>query len=401
MRIVHLDQMFHPEFGDQINVLPKYQVMQGHEVYVVTGESNVPHPRFKYFADNTNMQEKDNMFEKNTGVKIIRVGVRGFFSGRAIFKPNLKQTIDDLKPDILFCHFNDTVYGIYYTWIASKLNYPVIFDSHMLAMASKNQFRRVFRKFYRLFVTPIIIKNNLKVIKTQPDDYVNNYLGIPESLTPLISFGSDMALFHPDFRVKQKLREEFNISDEDFVVLYTGKLTESKGGKLLGQAFKDRFETSKDVILVVVGNITGSQYEKEAKQLFEQSENRIIQFPTQKYEALPKFYQMADVSVFPRQSSLSFYDAQACGLPVIAESNNVNLERLSHNNGFTFKADCWNDFRRKILDCVQLSDKEYQVMAHNAYQYVKENYDYQNISRQYTNVLTKEYEQFMGGECCD
>lgn len=31
MRIVHLDQMFHPDFGDQINILPKYQVKQGHE----------------------------------------------------------------------------------------------------------------------------------------------------------------------------------------------------------------------------------------------------------------------------------------------------------------------------------------------------------------------------------
>ena len=135
MRIVHFDQMFHPEFGYQINILPKFQVMQGHEVYIVTGKADVPHPNFVDFADNEDMDNKDRLFEEQTGVRIVRIDIKRFISGRAIYKRGYRKIVDDLKPDVLFCHFNDTVVGIHYTLISNRLDYPVVFDSHMLEMA--------------------------------------------------------------------------------------------------------------------------------------------------------------------------------------------------------------------------------------------------------------------------
>lgn len=162
MRIVHFDQMFHPEFGDQINILPKFQVKQGHEVFIITGKNDVPHPRFQGFADLSNMDEKDKAFETATGVKIIRIDINRFISGRAIYKSGHRKIVDNLKPDILFCHFNDTVIGMYYIFNHKKLDYPVVFDSHMLEMASKNPLNKAFRILYKLFITPIIKKINLK-----------------------------------------------------------------------------------------------------------------------------------------------------------------------------------------------------------------------------------------------
>ncbi|MBU5427912.1 glycosyltransferase [Tissierella pigra] len=399
MRIVHLDQMFHPEFGDQINILPKYQVKQGHEVYIVTGKSDVSHPRFINFADNSNMDEKDKCYEEKTGVKVIRIDVKKFISGRAIYKRGYKKIIDKLNPDILFCHFNDTIVGMYYTWISNRLNYPVVFDSHMLEMASKNPLNKAFRFFYRMFLTPKIIKNNLIVIRTQDDPYVEKCLGIPLSQAPFISFGTDTDLFKPNNEVRKTFREENDILEDDFVIVYTGKLDESKNGKFLAEAFKDKFYITENnsVVLLVVGNTSG-EYGKEVEEIFHQSKNKIIRFPTQRYVDLPQFYQAADLAVFPKQCSLSFYDVQACGLPVVAEDNSINIERCSHGNGFTFKDDDINDLKGQIKKCIDMNSNEYQMLRSNSYNYIKENYDYKYIARLYTEVLEREYKKYKEGE---
>jgi len=61
--------------------------------------------------------------------------------------------------------------------------------------------------------------------------------------------------------------------------------------------------------VLVVGNSPDSEYGNLVEDTFRRSENRVIRFPTQKYTELPRFYQVADLAVFPKQCSLSFYDA--------------------------------------------------------------------------------------------
>lgn len=393
LRIVHFDQMFHPEFGDQINVLPKFQVKQGHEVYIVTGKNDVPHPRFKKFADISNIEDKDRVYEETTGVKIIRIDIRNFVSGRAVYSWGYKKKVDSLNPDILFVHFNDTLVGMHFTLISKQLNYPIVLDSHMLEMASVNRFNKLFRQFYKKVITPIIIKNELKVIKTQEDDYVNNHLGIPHELTPHISFGSDTSLFYPSQKIRDEFRKKHQISPDDFVVIYTGKLSEDKGGKILAEAFSKKYKVRRKVVLIVVGN-ANSSYEKEVEKLFKKSENRIIRFPTQKYIDLPKFYQAADLSIFPKQSSLSFYDAQATGLPVILEDNNLNITRIKYYNGLVFESGNPLDLRRKIIEIAEMPKNGYNTMSRNAFCNIVNNYDYEKIAQDYTDLMINEYDRF-------
>ena len=82
-------------------------------------------------------------------VKIIRLPIVKFISGRAVFTDRLRKTVDNLKPDILYVHGNDTLSAMYFIARLGKLNYALISDSHMLEMASKNKFNYLFRQFYR------------------------------------------------------------------------------------------------------------------------------------------------------------------------------------------------------------------------------------------------------------
>lgn len=395
MKIIHIEDFFHPDAGYQVNILSKYMVKQGHQVFVLTSELKKIPEYLTGFFGRENIIEKDKEFTACTGVKIIRVPIKQYVSGRSIYGKELYETVEELLPDILFVHGNDSVAGIRYTMRLSKLSYPIVLDSHMLEMASQNPFNRLFRYFYKTFVTPIIIGNNLKVIRTQDDDYVERCLGIPLSQAPWISVGSDTDLFHPDEQVKQLFRDKYNIANDDFVIVYTGKLDEAKGGIFLANSFLKKLENkkNKNVVLIVVGNSVG-QYGKEVEEIFSNSENRILRFKTQKYMDLAKFYQAADLSVFPKQCSLSFYDAQACGLPVVLEDNNINIDRLRFSNGFNFKANNTEDFRNKIKLCCEFDKNKYEVMRQNATRFVQENYNYDYIAQQYTDLLENEIMKF-------
>ena len=392
MKIVQVEDFFHPDTGNQINMLAKYMVKQGHDVTIITSEMDLIPDDLTTFFGKKNIVERDYDYSKLNGVKIIRLPLKKYISGRAVFTKMLDKTIDGLSPDILYIHGNDTLTGIKYILKSSKLSYAFITDNHMVEIASKNKFNKLFRLWYKTFITPKIIKNNIVTIRTQNDDYVEKCLGIPLSNCPWISVGSDTLLFNPDNQVRYEFRKINNINEDDFVIVYTGKLDAAKGGLLLAEAFMKKFETNKNVVVLVVGNSNGD-YGEEVEKLFAASENRIIRFPTQKYIDLPKFYQAADLSVFAKQCSLSFYDAQACGLPVVSEDNNLNIDRNSNGNGLCFKSGDAGDFRNKIQAFINMPDEEYKKYSTNSVRFINENYDYKKITEEYTKIMVREIEK--------
>ncbi len=384
MKILHIDETFHPAYGYQANPLAKFQQKQGNEVIIATPTKDYLYPVYKDFGDDgSDLEVQDKQYMESTGVKIIRIPAKGYIMGRLNYGREIFDVVDQVNPDVLFVHCVETLTAMRFLW--KRPNYPMMFDSHMLSMASKNRFARAYETVYRCLFARIIKKNGFYVIRTQDDDYVNTHLGIPEELTPFISFGTDTALFCPDSSARERFRNENGISQEEFVVVYTGKLIESKGGKLLAEAFKEKFAIP--VTLLCVGKPLDDDYGREVQRLFDESENRIISFPTQNYLNLAKFYQAADLSVFPKQCSMSFYDAQACGLPVVSEENNVNCDRCSHHNGDNFIPGSVDDFRAKIVKFATMDRGEYQEYKDLSRKFIEDGYDYAEIAKEYTDYL--------------
>lgn len=386
MKILHIDETFHPAFGYQANPLAKFQQKQGNEVYIATPTKEYLYPVYHEFGDHgEHLMEQDAAYENATGVKIIRIPAKGYFMRRLVYGKEIFDVVDQVHPDVLFVHCVETLTAM--RFILKNSRYPMMFDSHMLSMASENKLARLYEMAFRKIITPKIIKRQYDVIRTQDDDYVNSHLGIPETQTPFISFGTDTILFCPSEEARSAFREANNIGQNDFVVVYTGKLTEAKGGMLLAETFKEKFDFS--VTLVCVGTPTSDEYGRQVKKLLDESENRIILFPTQNYLDLAKFYQMADLSVFPKQCSMSFYDAQSCGVPVLSEDNNVNIDRCSHQNGDNFKAGNIQSFRSKIMMFAQMNAKQRKQYGENSRAFIESGYDYTEIAKQYTEYLNK------------
>lgn len=387
MRIVYICDFFHPDAGYHPNLLSKYWSTFGNEVFMITSEIEKMPASLTSFFDCNGIEEMDLQFEKNYGVKIIRCPIYCFVSGRSIYKPAIFKVIRELNPDVVYVNGNDTMIGMQLTLCYRCLPFGLVMDSHMLEIASTNSVsKRLFRFAYRKTLTRVILKNNIPVIRAQNDDYIEKNLGIPLSRCPWISFGSDLLLFHPDEESKNSAREEFGIGKAAFVALYAGKVNKTKGLDLLAEAIKQRFQTEKDLVFVVIGSSEGEQG-AEIEDLLKQSENRIIRFPTQRYVDLPRFYQMADLAIFPRQCSLSFYDVQACGLPVVFEENSVNLDRSSAENAVVFAPGDASALRSKIELFIQMDDAEYANYRKNAIEFVQNTYNYEKKAREYIPYL--------------
>ena len=386
LKIAYICDFFHPYAGYQTNIISKYWTKFGHEVYVITSEmSKMPRSLVKFFGIDE-IEVKDRWFREKYGVEVIRIPLIAYLSGRSIYKSNIYKVLERIDPDVVFVNGNDSLIAIQLIKNYSKFKFGLVTDSHMLEMASKNCFNKIFRMYYRHFITPKILKYNIPVIRTQDDNYVDECLGIPIEKCPWISFGTDMMLFKPNKNVKEKFRKEHNMDDKTFIVLYAGKIIESKGANILAKAMQKVIATKREVVFLIVGTTEG-EYGAYIENEFMKSKYRIIRLHTQKYFELPTVYQSADIAIYPKQCSMSFFDVQACGLPVIFEDNNINIARSRYQNAMTYKTGDIKDFCDKIALFANMSKKEYEKYSMNAIKLIKCEYDYAIKAKEYIPYL--------------
>lgn len=389
MKIVMLEDFFHPDAGYQINIISKYLVKFGHQVTIITAELDKIPEQLTAFFGRDNIAERDRAYEEAYGVKIIRLPIHGYKSGRCIYSWRiLREAIRNEAPDIVYAHGNDALTAMQVLWHRKELNVPLISDTHMDDIASTNRLRALFHLFYRAFVTPIICREQITVIRTADITYIRDRLGIPLELAPVISFGSDTMLFHPDAEARNEFRDEHEIDKDAFVVLYAGKMDESKGGRFLADLTTQKLDTDQEVVYLIIGNTIG-EYGKEVEETFKKSPYKVLRFPTQKYADLAKFFQAADLAVIPKQCTLSLYDFNATGLPVLAEDNAPNVQRCGYGNGWTFSAGNLDSFRHTLEKILKLSQAEFEDFSKAAVAYIQKEYDYEKKCREYERELLK------------
>lgn len=386
MHIVQIEDFFHPDAGYQVNILSKYLVKFGHQVTIITSELDKVPDYLTAFFGKENVAERDWAYEEAYGVKIVRLPIKKFLSGRAVFTDALLPTIRSCHPDVLFAHGCDTASAMWTLWNRKKLGCPVFSDCHMDVAASANRLAPLFRQFYKTVFTPIIKTERIYVVSMGESRYAEKELGVPEELTPLIGFGSDEMLFHPDEEARAAFRRENGISEDAFVALYAGKLDEFKGGRFLADFTCRRLNTSREVVYVIVGNAAGD-YGESVEKRFQESPYRVLRFPTQKYASLPVFFQAADLALIPRQASLTMYDYNSAGLPVLAEGNHGNVARTSYGNGWTFQEKNLQDFQRQFEKILSLSDEELGKVSQAAVAYIRAEYSYEKKCREYEQLL--------------
>jgi len=116
---------------------------------------------------------------------------------------------------------------------------------------------------------------------------------------------------------KENLKSQLKI-EEKKLILYVGRLVESKGLKYLMEAYRDLKKEKNDVDLMIIGD--GPQRD-ELVSLCQQEQIKDVHLlgfiPN---EQLPLYYSIADVFVFPSTRDafgMVVLEAMACGLPIV------------------------------------------------------------------------------------
>jgi len=125
--------------------------------------------------------------------------------------------------------------------------------------------------------------------------------------------------------------------------LFVGQISQRKGIKYLLEAFKNlRLEKAE---LVLMGDVIGSGEGLKAY------EGIFKHIKSVSYAELPKYYQSADIFVYPslhEGSALAIYEAMASGLPIITTHNSGSVVR-DGEEGFVVPIRDVEALMRKLL----------------------------------------------------
>jgi UDP-glucose:(heptosyl)LPS alpha-1,3-glucosyltransferase len=164
-------------------------------------------------------------------------------------------------------------------------------------------------KFRKIIAISDMVKKNI----------IESYSVSPADIEVIYN-GVDTEKFHPGNRVKYRsaIRQEYGLTDNDFVVLFVGSGFERKGVKYLIEAVES---VNQPVNLLIVGKGPESKFKNSAKR------QKIIFCGPQK--DIYKYYAAADIFVFPttyEPFGNVHLEALASGLPVITTKNSGAAE---------------------------------------------------------------------------
>ena len=391
MKVLHIEDWFHPEMGYQINYFAKFHNPEI-DFYILTGDS------LNIWGDpysKAELKKIDEKFEKENKIKIIRLKTCLVRNGKQnIWLRKMSKRINEIEPDIIYLHTIETLTS-FRIFSNNKIlgEYKVVADTHIL----NNQFKDNYK--YKLFCWLLkkvavrkINQKNIKVFYTTEENrniLIEKY-GINPELVKSCLIGTDTSIFYYDENQREKTRNNLNIGPETPVLLYVGKINNIKKPHLILEALKiiDNKINNK-LVAVFIGPKSKDYFEKYFSQLPYFSQIEIKLLDPIKNNILYKYYSMADFIVFPKENSLSSLDAQSCSLPVIMEDDPTNRERLKQG-GLVYKINDIENLAEKILYLIRNPDKR-KMMGINGKEYIKDKYNYLSIIRNMENEIVLTY----------
>lgn len=137
--------------------------------------------------------------------------------------------------------------------------------------------------------------------------------------------GMDVEYFKNYSIDKSKVRAKYGIKDDDFVILYSGRLVPEKGVKELLLAFS-KLENKNNLKMVIAGSarfgkMVKDKYFFELQKIASQCGGNVIFTGYIPYDSMPQLYKIADIGVIPSLCNDSFnmtvIEYLACGVPII------------------------------------------------------------------------------------
>lgn len=357
LKIVYLTEHFTKKMGYIENGLPKALGRLGHDVHVVA--ANLQH----YY----HLPEYREVYEPFIGPAVQPCGVEQYDGitlhrlphqivlGQARIRGQARK-LRALRPDVVQTIGTNTWVALEAAVLQPVLGYALFTGGHRssctlapsLLNAPRISLPRLKSDIRRMVPGWFVHRFATTCYAVTPDnaDVVTRFYGVPQEKCVVTSLGVDTDLFHPpkdeaEREERRRVRERLGFGPSEVVLIYTGRLTESKNALLLATAVTELRGRGKPFRGLFLGD--GPQ-----RQRIEQTDGCVVHSFVP-YAELPPFYRAADVAVWPREITTSTLDAAACGLPVVMSHEYETLapERVC-GIGLTYQGNGLSDLVRVL-----------------------------------------------------
>jgi len=391
MNILKVIPYFVPawSYGGPVQVayrLAKEMVRRGHEVTVYTTDS---------LDTQTRVEKKEEVID---GIKIRRfTNLSNYLASKhkIFLTPSVLLTAKKELSNFDIIHMHDyrTIQNVIVHHYAKKYSVPYVLQAHGVIprIAAKQRLKWVYDVAwgYRLYDVAWgyrLLKDASKLLaltELEAEQYQNN--GASKNQAVILPNGVDLSEFE-NLPERGKFRKKYGLDSNQKVVLYLGRIHQTKGIDLLIRAFAALSKKIDNVCLAIVGPDDGYASELASlAQALEISDKVLFTGPVYEGNRL-EAYVDADVFVTPSFVGfpVTFVEACACGTPIITTKNNANLGWIDNQTGYVVAYDenQLHDALAKLLTNRDLA----QQFGENGKKVVREKFTWSKIAEELERI---------------
>lgn len=227
----------------------------------------------------------------------------------------------------------------------------------------RRESRSIYDKMIYNFITKIItVSDYIKI--TVPSFY-------PKERIQVVPNGIDLEVFSSSNTQSTICRKDIGLSDEDFVIVYSGRINKEKGISELIDAMLLLKEHTSIKLLIIGGTFFGNaksedRFVSSLKNKAKSIEDRIVFTGFVPYKNVPDYLRIADVAVLPSMweepFGLTIVEAMAAGLPLVTTRSGGIPEICEGVATIVERVGIVNNLVSAILDLYQHSEKRKQMV---------------------------------------
>jgi glycosyltransferase involved in cell wall biosynthesis len=299
----------------------------------------------------------------------------------AIFR--IKNQIRDF--DVVHVHEHRQTLSIIACYFARRYGIPYVVQAHgsVLPFFQKEGLKNIFDKVFGFKILHGASKV-FALTEVEKEQYLK--MGVEEDRIEIVPLGINIEEYS-DLPEEGIFREKFNISKDDKLIIFIGRVHEIKGLDLLIDAFKELADSEDDVKLAIVGPDDGYM---DALNLriaeCDLSDKVIVTGPLYKSE---KQEALVDCDLFVMPSKYESFttsglEAMACGKPLVLTKNNHIHDWVDGSVGLACDDDKMSlkDAMAEVLFDEELSKK----FGMNGRRLIQEKYNWDMINEQILNI---------------
>lgn len=377
MKILHICYAgaYNEGWGYQENMLSKYHAKMGHEVALLC----IPYE----LSEGKLRRASETDYTNVDGVHVTRMEERFNLANRLVSYRGTKRKLEEISPDIIFvhgCQFLDA--PIVARYVKAHPGVRMYVDNHAdfsnsaTNWLSKNILHKIIWRYCAHKIEPFTRK--FYGVLPARVDFLKDIYKLPPEKCELLVMGADdeyvAAAAKPE--VRQRVRQQYGIREDDFLVVTGGKIDHWKTQTLLLMEAVKKTRCP-GVKLIVFGSVI-EELQEQVQALADGEKVQYIGWIQAKDSY--RYFAAADIAVFPGRHSVFWEQVAGQGIPMIVKDW-PGTHHVDVGGNVRFLKNDSVDEILEVLERLLSNRDEYLKMMQVALGPAKQEFSYENISQ--------------------